>query len=149
MLVPTSQSCGHSENSMEHRVHIGWRWWGCWWCHVVNIHICEGSSKTFPQGAAPCVTGPSFLWDTPLLLLPCYRLLQHTSIPACPALGSYNLLFPWLEHSFFKYVRELLPHFVLQCYLLREAFFECSHELFLSFFMSRPYFIFLYPAYPA
>lgn len=54
-----------------------------------------------------------------------------------------------LEHSFFKYVRELLPHFVLKCYLLRGTFFECSNELFLSFFMSRPYFIFLYPAYPA
>lgn len=80
---------------------------------MLFIYTCEGfpGDLTVRTLAVSCVIGPGVLWD-PSSHCPPHWLLQHTSLQAYAVLGSWNILFPWLECSFFRYGCELFLHFV-------------------------------------
>lgn len=69
----------------------------------------------FIHSVAFCVT-PCPVWLAPVFFgtpPPAVPLTDCSSTPASkPALGSWNLLFPWLECSFFRYGCELFLHFM-------------------------------------
>lgn len=130
LLVLWSFRKQHSARSTHWPVPQGC-WWGCW-CQVVVpcLHLL-GSPRVLTLACVSLHDWPWFALRPLLPLSPSLTTPAHQS-PSLPALGSWNLLCPWLECSFFRCICNLFLHFMqisAQMQSPQRAFSECSFLL--------------------